>query len=500
MLSIRKVKTKSGSTAIQVVVYEGKKSKIIKHIGSGKDNSEISLLKEKAKEFISEYSGQLSLFNKSTPNILFVDRAKCIGVTHQFARRFLLSCAKECGLSDIDELLLDLSIMRLLFPASKLKTISMLSQYFGIDYSQRIYRQIPKLIQFKTKLLQKAYQLAIKKFSEQFYFVLYDVTTLYFESFKSDELRIPGFSKDNKPQQPQVVIGMLVTESGFPISYEVFPGNTFEGKTMLPILEEFIREHKNVKSVLVADAAMLSEERLGELKEKKISYIVGARLANSNLVLIRKIHDSLNRVDGAIVRIPLTTHGDLVCDFSTKRYKKQLNDLNNQIKKAEDCIAKQQGGKRTKFIKRLSKEELELNYALIEKHKLLLGIKGYCTDIPESELSNQDVIARYHNLWRIEQSFRMSKSDLQTRPIFHHKEDAIRSHVLICFTALIMEKYLELTTQLSLLKIRDLIWNITETHIQDAITKKVFTFSSPTDEILESPLADLIRDWKILPH
>jgi len=208
----------------------------------------------------------------------------------------------------------------------------------------------------------------------------------------------------------------------------------------------------------------------------------------------------LHGIDRAIVRIPSTTHGDLVCDFSTKRYKKQLNDLNNQIKKVEDCVSKKQSGKSTKFVKRLSKEELELNKGLIEKHKLLLGIKGYCTDIPKSELSNQDIIARYHNLWRIEQSFRMSKSDLQTRPIFHHKEEAIRSHVLICFTALIMEKYLELTTNLSLQRIRELIWNITETHLQDAITKKVFIFSSPTDEILESPLADLIRDWKILPH
>jgi transposase len=500
MLSIRKVKTKSGSTAIQVVVYKGKKSKIIKHIGSGKDNSEISLLNEKAEEFIREYSGQLSLFNKPTQKILFVDRAKCIGVTHQFARRFLLSCAKECGLSDINELLLDLSIMRLLFPASKLKTIWMLSQYFGINYSQRIYRKIPELIQFKTKLQKRAYQLAINKFSEQFYFVLYDVTTLYFETFKSDELRKPGFSKDNKSQQPQVVIGMLVTKSGFPIAYEVFPGNTFEGKTMLPILEEFLREHKNTKPVVVADAAMLSEERLSELKEKKISYIVGARLANSNLELIRKVHNSLNGIDGAIVRVPSTTHGDLVCNFSTKRYKKQLNELNKQIKKAEDCVAKKESSKSTKFVKRLSKEQLELNNALIEKNKLLLGIKGYCTDIPESELSNQDVIARYHNLWRIEQSFRMSKSDLQTRPIFHHKEDAILSHVLICFTALIMEKYLELTTNLSLQRIRVLIWNITETHIQDTITKKVFEFSSPTDEILISPIADLIRNWGILPH
>ncbi|MEW6508355.1 MAG: hypothetical protein AB1432_11475 [Bacteroidota bacterium] len=121
-----------------------------------------------------------------------------------------------------------------------------------------------------------------------------------------------------------------------------------------------------------------------------------------------------------------------------------------------------------------------LNESLIEKHKLLLRIKGYCTDIHESDLSNQEVIASYHNLWRVEQSFRMSKNDLETRPIFHRKEDAIRAHVLICFVALIIEKYLELSTSLSLVKVRDLIWDITATHIQDKLTKKVFTFSTQT--------------------
>jgi len=122
-----------------------------------------------------------------------------------------MSCAKECGISDIDQLLLDLSIMRLLEPASKLRTIRLLSDYFGINYSLRIYRKIPKLIGLKSEIENRAYKLAVKKFNEQFYFVLYDVTTLYFETFKSDELRITGFSKDNKPQQPQVVIGLLVT-------------------------------------------------------------------------------------------------------------------------------------------------------------------------------------------------------------------------------------------------------------------------------------------------
>jgi len=202
VLSIRKVKTKSGATAIQVVVYQGHKSKIIKHIGSSKEGKGLSALHEKAKEFIREYSGQFSLFHEPQQKVLFLDRAECIAVTHQFARRFLLCCAKECGLSDINNLLLELSIMRLLEPSSKLRTIWLLSQYFGITYSQRIYRNIPKFIELKSEIQQRAYTLAVKRFNEQFYFVLYDVTTLYFETSKSDELRIPGFSKDNKPQQP----------------------------------------------------------------------------------------------------------------------------------------------------------------------------------------------------------------------------------------------------------------------------------------------------------
>jgi len=244
---------------------------------------------------------------------------------------------------------------------------------------------------------------------------------------------------------------------------------------------------------------MLSEERMEELKEKKISYIVGARLANVNIGLIKQINNALQNKDGTMLRLP-SIHGDLICDFSSKRYKKQLNDLNKQIKKAEEFVVKKSSGKRTKFVKKLSAEAVELNEPLIEKHKLLLGIKGYCTDIPESDLSNEKVIARYHNLWRVEQSFRMSKSDLETRPIFHHKEDAIRAHVLICFVALIIEKYLELSTKLSLSKIRDLIWNVTETHIQDKLTKKVFTFSSPIKDIMNSSLAELIKLWKLLPH
>lgn len=499
MYSVRKVKTKSGSTAIQVVQYVGHRSKIAKHIGSSKDNLEIDILRRRALDWIDEQTAQTTLFPEQKQRVLVVDRGECIGVTHNFAYQFFMHCIDECSLYQLPQLLLDLVIMRLIEPASKLRSVDLLSHYFGICYSQRIYRNIPKLITHKAEVEKCAYNIAREKFNEPFYFVLYDVTTLYFESFKADELKIQGFSKDNKSQQPQIVIGLLVTQSGFPLSYEVFAGNTFEGKTMLPVVEKFISDYPQAKPIVVADAAMLDEERLTELQEKKISYIVGARLANSNTRLVEQIHNALSRKHGAIARFP-SRYGHLVCDFSLKRYKKELNDLNKLIQKAEELVAKQSSGTKTKFVKRVSKEKVELNTALIQKRKLLLGIKGYCTDLPEQQLSNELVIARYHHLWHVEQSFRMSKFDLQARPIYHQKENAIRSHVLICFVALIIEKYLELSTKLSLREIRFLLWNITNTHIQDRLTKEIFVFRSPTKQIIKSPLAPLISKWKLLPH
>jgi hypothetical protein len=333
----------------------------MKHIGSSKDSEEVTVLIQKAKEWITNQRRQGSLFLESEQKILFVDRGECIGITHQFARQFLLCCINECGLSELNPLLLDLVIMRLIEPASKRRTVGLLSHYFGISYSQRIYRNIPKLIKQKSLIEQYAYKIAVEKFKEPFYFVLYDVTTLYVETFQSDELRVQGFSKDNKSQQPQIVVGLLVTQSGFPLVYEVFLGNTFEGKTMLPVVENFIKQHKGVKPMVVADAAMLSEERFTELRAKNISYIVGARLANANLNLVKKAHAVLENKNGASTRFP-SLHGDLVCSFSTERYKKELHDLNKMIRKAEELVAEQSTGKGVKFVNNLSSINKQLGF------------------------------------------------------------------------------------------------------------------------------------------
>lgn len=499
MLSIRKIVTASKAIAIQVVEYQGHKSKVHKHVGSARSDDEVAALIQAARNWIEEQSLQIALFSPPAKKMLDVEQGECISVTHLFARQFLFSCLQECGLGGMDNLLKDLVIMRFLEPASKLRTIELLGRYFNVTYSQRFYRKIPGFLTHKTFIEQTAFHIANTGLQEQFYFVLYDVTTLYFETFHSDDLRIPGFSKDNKPQQPQIVVGLLVTQSGFPLVYEVFSGNTFEGKTMLPILEQFMDNHPGAKPIIVADAAMLSEERLDELKQKGFFYIVGARLANSGAEVIQQAHAAVAGRHGLNARIH-SAYGYLVCDFSSKRYSKELYDLNGHIAKAEKLVAEQSVGKRALFIKTLSKEKIALNEPLIQKRKLLLGIKGYCTNISPNELSNEKIIEYYHDLWRVEQSFRMSKTDLQARPVFHRKEDAIKSHILICFVALIIEKYLELNTNLSLRQIKDLIWNITETHIQDRGTKEIYPFRSPTKEILKSPLAPLIKKWKILPH
>jgi len=330
-------------------------------------------------------------------------------------------------------------------------------------------------------------------FGDDLFFVLYDVTTLYFESFKADELRSHGFSKDDKSKQPQIVIGLLATKSGFPLAHEVFPGKTFEGKTMLPVLEKFAEKHGVEMPIVVADAAMLSKDNIKELGNRKMRYIVGGRLANASSSLIRTVSDTLDRQDGKIVRLT-TKHGDMICSFSHQRFQKDKREMEKQIERAEKLITKNELGRRAKFVTK-GEGKVVLNRELIAKTEALLGIKGYCTNIPEQNLSNDDVIACYHALWNVEHAFRMSKHDLQARPIFHRKDQAVRAHVLLCFVALMMGRYLEILTGMSLRKARDLVWGIEEAHLEDTITGEIFALKMPLDPVLSSPLGNLVRTW-----
>ena len=313
-------------------------------------------------------------------------------------------------------------------------------------------------------------EFAKKEYSFNYDLLFYDVTTLYFESFQEDELRQNGFSKDNKSQQPQILIALMVNQDGFPVAYEVFCGRTFEGHTILPVVKEFIRKHVVKEFTVVADAAMISSQNVEELLKNNINYIAGARLGNINAKLIDQIDRSLPRENGKNIRIK-TDNGYLICSYSATRFRKDKYEMDKQIDKAKSLIERPGKSKKLKFTKS-SGEKLEINEALITKTIKLLGIKGYYTNLDEEALNNALVIERYHELYKIEQAFRISKNDLQARPIFHFTEQPIKLHVLICFMALVISKHIELETRLSIRKFITECKKITDARIFNQITEK----------------------------
>lgn len=478
MASTRKTKTGSGATAVQVVRYEDRKVVVLKHVGSGKTDEEVAALIDSARIWMENDASQQSLLPKLTSRTLPIATTQYLGVTYIFARKVLLGLAQRCGFDlEADTLLIDLAIMRLIEPTSKARSVELIERYFGIAYSQHaIYRTLPLLHQRKESFQDVATSCALKPLKSDLSLVLYDVTTLYFETFTSDELRVQGFSKDNKPQQPQIVVGLLVTRQGFPLGYEIFPGNTFEGKTMIPVLESFAATHNVTRPIVVADAAMLSLENTKELKARGLSYIVGARLANLSPAVIEQLSNALHQTDGAMVRLE-TGHGDLVASFAGARYRKNKGDMERQIERGKMLVAKGESGRRAKFVTK-DGGAYRLNEALIEKTVKLLGIRGYYTNLPEDAFSNKEVVSSYHDLWHVEKAFRIVKSDLSIRPVFHRREDAIKTHVLICFVALVIGKYVELTTGASVRKMRDMLWSITDAKLVDTTNGETFTFRS----------------------
>ena len=499
-LSIRKVRTGSGAIAVQVIRYSQGKRIILRHIGSSHTEERLAVLCQEAEVVREQISLQPSLFSiaEKPQKILHEEHLQLSSITHSFAYEALKKCAQLCGLGFLHSLYQDLALMRIIEPASKLRTIELLENYFKITYAERsVYRLLPKLLEHKNAIEDAAYETAKAHFGESFALVLYDVTTLYFESHEpNDELRARGFSKDDKSKQPQIVVGLLVTSQGFPLRHETYKGNTFEGHTMLDVVKQFQERHPNSKPIIVADAAMLSQENMQLLETGGYQYIVGARLANTPKSFIQSMTSLLKKENGAAIRLPYPNRSyQVICTYSEKRAKKDKYEFDKQIAKAQEAIAHQESGKRTKFIKKSTdhKDSFILNEELKEKAEKLIGIKGYCTNIPVSVLSSEQIVEHYHGLWHVEQAFRMSKTDLKTRPIFHYMHDAIRAHVLLCFMGLVMGKFLEIKTGLSLRKIRDLLWNVQEAHIQDTLTGKCITLQTNIKDFTESKLAHILK-------
>ena len=492
MYSVRTTKTASRATAVQIIQYEQRRKIILKHIGSAHTPEELTSLKRTACDWIEKETGQPRLFPERTPQphgLIPLSKCQYLGFRYTFIYEIITDIFRLIRLDGAEPLLRDLALIRIVEPASKLESLKLLTEYFGKTYHRTdLYRRIPTFVSRKGSIERNMIAFAQTHFSFDFSLVFYDVTTLYFESFQEDTFKTTGFSKDNKSNQPQVVIGLIVTKEGFPVSYEVFEGNTFEGKTFIPTIVGFKDTHSVTNLTVVADAAMISLDNIERLKEHDLSYIVGARVANLTRTQMKTVSEVLGATDGKTYRME-TERGLLVCDFSLARYQKDKREMDKQIAKAEKLIKEKQALKRTKFVKSKRKATQVLHTELIEKTTLLLGIKGYYTNLTDSP--DATIIDQYHALWHIEQAFRIAKSDLAMRPIYHFKKQTIEAHILICFMALAVCKYMELKTGRSTKKLIKLFKSVTDARLKNLLTSEEIILRSQVTEELRGLVKSL---------
>ena len=280
--------------------------------------------------------------------------------------------------------------------------------------------------------------------------ILYDVTTLYFEIQEEDDYRKPGLSKERR-LEPQIIIGLLVDQRGFPLGLHSFEGNKAETKTILPVIEAFQAQHGLKKITIVADAAMLSATNLAAFTEAGYTYIVGSRLHKIPYELT-EFQKTGEMFDQQII-VSQQNGYRVIYQYRTKRAALDLRNIEKQVTKAKKVINGQIQANRMKFLT-IQATSKQLNQKLIDKARALAGIKAYVTNL---DIPDEEVIAYYHQLFQVEASFRMAKSDLKARPIYHRKRDAIEAHLTIVLAALAISRNIEYQTGISIKKFVKLI-------------------------------------------
>lgn len=439
MAFIRKVKTASGATAVQIAHKEYGKIVRIDHIGSAHTKEDLETLLGLAKKQL--LGNQQPLFPEPLP--------LQIGLKHTVSRLLLEVVTREynnLGFNHVeDDIFAYLCIARLVEPTSKLESLRVLSELGVTGLSKdQLYRCLKQIIakDYRSTLAKKCFYFAQ---SSSISLVLYDVTTLYFEIQKEDEYRKPGMSKERR-LEPQIIVGLLVDQNGFPLGLHSFEGNKAETTTILPVIEAFKKQHGLVDITIVADAAMLSQKNLDSLTEAGYTYIVGSRLQKIPYDIAQYQKTGEAFTDQQIITTSLSPKQRIIYQYREKRAALDLRNIEKQITKAEKIISGKNTVKKAKFVMSKTKDK-KLDQTLIDKAKSLAGIKGYVTNLT---IPDEQIIAYYHQLWHVEQSFRMSKSDLKARPIFHHKRDSIEAHLTIVLASLAIGKVIEKKTGMSI--------------------------------------------------
>ena len=458
---VRKKKNQSGSVSIQIIQKQQGKYTVIKTLGSSSEEEEIDRLFKRAQEYIPRLFNQITLFDdpSNLPRVdeLSNDDIRVAGPELVFGKIF-----NHIGFNQIpDSLFKDLVISRITHPGSKLQLSEYLRENNRKEISaDNIYYFMDKLnSKYKHQVEDISFTYTRKLLNGKIGIVFYDMTTIYFESSQPDELRMTGFSKDGKHQHPQIFLGLLVGRNGYPIGYDIFEGSIYEGHTLIPILEKFEKRFKFEKPIVVADAGLLSSENISTLTKNGYTFILGGRIKNEANTIKKEI-EKVGFTDGHIVKIQKPDNTVLFVSYSDTRARKDKANRDRGLKRLEKSLntgrlTKSNINNRgyNKYLKMEGELSIKIDYTKFENDCIWDGLKGYITN---TKLNGEQVIDSYNNLWKIEKAFRISKTDLKIRPIYHRIRERIEAHICISFVSYVLfkdlERILTLNTNISIKK------------------------------------------------
>lgn len=451
---VRKKKNRSGTISIVVVNKSHGQFKEVKSFGVAQTQSEAEDLYQTALRWLNTHGGQQELDFENNKGRELEETKRVIdnldAVLINGTQLLLDRIYDDIGFNRIpDEILRHLVIARVSQPASKLATTEYLKSYYDEDIDlNNIYRYMDKLYNTQQELVQRiSVEHTRKILGGKIGLMFYDVTTLYFESAKTDDLREPGFSKDGKTAESQVVLGLLVSEGGYPLSYSLFNGSQYEGYTMIPLIDDFKQRFSLGKDfVVVADSGLMNSTNVELLRKAGYKYVIGARIKSESRQVKNWILEQ-SKENNRCHEYKRDNGERLILHYSETRARKDAYNRERGIARLRKVyksgkLTKQQVNKRgyNKFLEISKDTEVVINEQKIAEDSMWDGLKGYITN---TSLEADRVIAEYHGLWIVEKAFRISKGSLEMRPMFHFTERRIESHICVCFIAYKLYKELE---------------------------------------------------------
>ncbi|WP_433874881.1 IS1634 family transposase [Sinomonas atrocyanea] len=463
---IRKVKTGSGATAVQIVEKRSGVRRILEHVGSAHGEADLAVLLQAAQDRLNVGQQAFDLGLPSSDHDAApgpsLGPAVVAGTRCEVLWEVLSEAYSRLGFDALaDEAFKAMVLARLIEPASKAATVGILEDLgFPAAHRNTLAAALKRCQERDYRdTLAKACLAHSVRATGSAAMVMYDVTTLHFENEDEDELRRVGMSKEHRVD-PQVQVGLLVDPGGFPLEVHLFEGNKAETTTLVPVLKAFQERHGVTDMVVVADAGMLSAGNLNALEDAGFSFIVGSRLAKAPYDLAEHFERHGDHFEDGQILESTRTMGTgkaarerrIVYQYSFKRAKRDRRNINLMVEKAERIADGSTPLRKTRFLKVIGAEKA-LDQATIDRARQLAGVKGYVTSLPKETMGGNAVIAAYHDLWQVEASFRMTKSDLKARPVFHYQREAIEAHLTVVLAALAIARCLQDTTGVTIKKL-----------------------------------------------